>query len=104
MSKPASCITYAFLEGFCSGVPVVSFGNGTGNWNGRQTFMIDKYIENGVNGFYSDDNNELQSYLKDLLNDKELARKIGEKGRETGLKLFHRDIIKKQWDEFLKSL
>lgn len=103
-SKPAGCITMAFLEAYCGGLPVVSFGNQIGSWNGKNTFGIDKYLENGVTGYYSDSIPELQSYLKQLLENKELCNKIGYAGRQKGLSIFHKDIIKSQWKNVLESL
>ncbi len=103
-SRPAGCITMAFQEAWCGGVPVVSFGNKLGGFNGKPTFQIDKYIDNGINGFYSDNIEELQGYLRKLLDDKDLCKKIGEAGRKKGLNLFHKDIIKKQWKQVLSNL
>lgn len=96
MSKTASVVTYAFIEALCTGIPVISYGNETGNCNGP-TFGVDKIIENGINGYYSDDNKELQEYIRLLLNDHKLASEIGAKGKQKGLSLFHWDIIKEKW-------
>lgn len=103
MSKPASCVTYAFIEALCQGIPIVSFGNQTGN-SGGETFGIDKYIQNEVNGFYSDDNVELQGYIRELLTDHNLAKQIGQKGKEKGLALFHWDVCKDKWRQILETV
>lgn len=103
MSRPASCITYGFIEAWCQGIPIVSFGNGIGNSGGQESFMIDKFIEHGVNGFYSDNIFELQLYIRSLLDDYDLAKQIGQEGRKKGLSIFHQDIIKNQWKDILNG-
>lgn len=55
------------------------------------------YIENGVNGFCSNDIAELTDWLKALQADPELTRKIGQAGRETARELFHIDRFRDEW-------
>ena len=102
-SKPAGFVTYATVEAMCSGLPIVSF-NERGNWNGLPTYQVEKFIEQGVTGYYSDDITNLQGFLSGLLNDRELCKRIGEAGRKKGLSLFHKDIIKAQWKEVLDDI
>ena len=65
--------------------------------------MIPEVIEHGVNGFMSNDINELKQYVVDLLNDEDLARKMGEAARETVVKRFSVDKFASKWDFILHS-
>ena len=58
-------------------------------------------IRNGINGFCFDDIGQLKDSVNYLLENKQMARYIGQNGRETALKLFGKDVIKAQWKEFL---
>ena len=81
-------------EAMLSGLAVV-----TTNSNGE-----DEYIENGVNGYCSNDMEELIQYLEQLYADPKLVRSIGSKGRETAQSLFHLDQFQAQWDELLHEV
>ena len=61
----------------------------------------DEYIVNGVNGFCSNDFDELIEYLQYLLARPEQVRKIGRAGRETAQKVFHIDRFVEQWSQLL---
>tara|TARA_R110002096_G_scaffold173997_13_gene349658 strand:- start:2538 stop:3467 length:930 start_codon:yes stop_codon:yes gene_type:complete len=62
------------------------------------------YIENGVNGYCSDDIDELIDHLRLLQNDPDLTRRIGGAGRETAQKVFHIDRFRDEWTELVKSV
>lgn len=66
----------AMLEAMATGMPVVSINNPTSP------------IEDGINGFVSDDENYLRKRIKELLRDHSLARSMGEKARETVMDRF----------------
>ena len=61
----------------------------------------EEYIENGVNGYCSNDFDELIDYLVYLRDHPDHARKIGQKGRETAQKVFHIDRFVEQWNALL---
>ncbi|MFT5465066.1 MAG: glycosyltransferase involved in cell wall biosynthesis [Verrucomicrobiales bacterium] len=65
------------------------------------------YIENGVNGFCSNDMSELIGWLKELQADPDLAQRIGRAGRETAQDVFHIDKFRTEWvalvDEVLRA-
>ena len=61
------------LEAMACGCAIVS----------TATCMIPDIIEHGVNGFISNDPNELRSYLKMLLNNEELATEVGQNAANT---------------------
>lgn len=102
---PAS-YTLNFIEAMMTGIPIVAIGKELAN---LKDFQMDSYevsdiIENGKNGFVSNDIEELKGHLKLLLEDEVLAKKIGDAGRKTAIKLFGKSSVKKQWKEFLESL
>lgn len=92
--------TMAFQEAFMTGIPVVSIGSKLAGWN----LEIPNFIRNGWNGFWSDDPEKLKQYISALLEDYELARKISRNARETAIRLFGKQRIKRQWQAFLDKL
>ena len=67
--------------------------------------MYDQHniIDNEINGFYSDNIEQLRDYLKNLLDNKTLASKIGSAGRQLGMKLYSREVVKDKWEQLFKS-
>lgn len=62
------------------------------------TCMIPDIIVNGVNGFISNNEDELGNYCKLLLQDKELAEKMGKAARQTVLERFNLDQFLNTWN------
>lgn len=77
----------SMLEAMASGMPVVSFSSPTSP------------ITDGINGFISDDILYLRDKLKLLLNDLDLAKKIGQKGRQTVIEKFSIDNFINNWNK-----
>jgi hypothetical protein len=102
-TQPAS-YTLNFIEAWMTGIPVVAIGPEHGNSLkiAGETYEIQDYIQNGVNGFVSDDIDYLRKVTKLLLDDQVLAKRIGDMGRQSAIKLFSKDIIKQQWANFLQ--
>lgn len=61
----------------------------------------DEYIINGVNGFASNDFDELTEFLEYLLKNPEQVRKIGRAGRETAQEVFHIANFARAWNDLL---
>lgn len=102
-TKPG-CVTYSFIEALSTGCPIVSVGPKLGSLSSKQlTFDIDKFIENGENGFYSDNVEELRNFLKQILLDKKLAEKISKNGREAAIKFFSEEKCLNDWKNFFKE-
>lgn len=87
----ASANPRARTEAMLSGLAVV-----TTNANGES-----EYIENGVNGFASNDPAELVEYLVALYEDPDLVRRIGAAGRETARDCFNYAQFVDQWNDVL---
>ena len=95
-TKPAS-YTLNFIEAFMTGTPIVSVGSRLSSFMGLNLYEVSNFIENGKNGFISDNYNEIKSYCLELLKDEDLAKKISINARESAIKLFGKDKIKQEW-------
>ena len=84
-----SPVPTALLEAMSSGCAVVS----------TATCMIPEIIQNGINGFISNDEDELKQYLVDLLNDPNLCEKIGSEARKTIVERFSEESFLSKWDD-----
>lgn len=62
------------------------------------------YIENGRNGFASNDMDELYDYLEELLHNPRLAREIGRNGRQTAQKVFDSQLFVRRWITVLNRI
>lgn len=103
---PAS-YTLTFIEGLMTGIPMVCVGPDTGNaydmFPQQDTYEIPQIIQNGINGFVSDDITTLRGYIQQLLDNPRLAKSIGDKGRETAIEYFGMSKALAQWKEFLEK-
>jgi glycosyltransferase involved in cell wall biosynthesis len=105
-TQPAS-YTLNFIEAFMTGIPMVCIGEQLGNSlhiSGGNLYEIGNIIKNGENGYISDNIAELRGYAEELLNNPDLAQKVGKNGRYTAIELFGKDKIKAQWRAFLENL
>lgn len=83
-----SPIPTSLLEAMSCGTAVVS----------TATCMIPEVIVHGENGFISNDEKELRGYVLQLLEDKELASKIGAAARQTVLDNFSEKAFVDKWN------
>lgn len=102
---PAS-YTLVFVEALMTGLPIVSVGPRHLHhvFPDHQTFEVPDIIEDGVNGYCSDNVGELHRHVARLLNDHDLARRIGQAGRQTAIELFDSNKIRLQWLELFRGL
>lgn len=102
-TQPA-CYTLNFIEAMMTGVPVVAIGPQHANSLNiaGDTYEIPDIIQNGINGFWSDDLGDLKKKIELLLTDKKIAKRIGQMGRETAIKLFGKEVVKSTWKDYLK--
>jgi glycosyltransferase involved in cell wall biosynthesis len=106
-----ACYTLSFIEALMTGIPEVSIGPKLAEelpsipyQNRFDFFEIPQIITNGKNGFYSDDVNELRGYIDKLLEDQDLAKRVGEEGRKTAIKLFSKEKARENWTKFFDAL
>ena len=105
-THPAS-YTLNFIEALMTGIPVIALGpvHGNAQYLGVSgLYEIDTIIRNSINGFISDDVDQLRKYCDLLLNDIDLAREIGANGRATALQYFGQETIQTQWKTYLQTL
>lgn len=91
-THPAS-YTLNFIEAWMTGIPVVAIGDEYGNasYFNQITYEVSSLIQNGTDGFYSDDINILHDCCNNLLEDESLARQIGTEGRKSAIQYFGKD-------------
>ncbi len=58
---------------------------------------VDRFIDNGVNGFYAEEPGELAAFLRFLFSDPERPRRLGAAARATALDLFNHDRYLRAW-------
>lgn len=105
-TRPAS-YTLAVIEAMMTGIPIISIGPALGNaiYSDQNTFEMAQIIgDGGEAGFWSDSVAELRDFCKRLLADQDLAIAIGKQGRSRAIALFGKETIRKQWEEFFKTL
>lgn len=83
-----SPVPTSMLEAMACGCAVVS----------TNTCDIPNIIKHGENGFLSNDEGELRSYIEKLLADPELAKKMGQAARETIKEKFSEERFINEWN------
>ena len=88
-SSTISPVPTSLLEAMSCGCAVVS----------TATCMIPEVIEHGVNGFISNNEEELKNYIQQLINDPQLAAKMGDAARKTVVEDFSEQKFINNWNE-----
>lgn len=88
-----SPVPTSLLEAMACGCAVVS----------TATCMIPEIINNGVNGFVSNDENKLREYCKMLLNEPNLCNKLGNNARETIINKFNKNRFTSEWNTVFRK-
>ena len=65
---------------------------------------VERFIENGVDGFFADNADQLRSQLYFLVRDSGAARRIGMAARAKALKVFHLERYLAEWRLLLAEL
>src|SRR5690606_39244163 len=85
-------IPTALLEAASCGCAIVSTAN----------CAIPEFIENGVNGYCTNDLNQMRLYLQELLQSPQKCRQMGEKARETVKEKFGMNQFVHNWNQMFK--
>jgi glycosyltransferase involved in cell wall biosynthesis len=104
-THPAS-YTLNFIEAWMTGCPIVSIGWEHGNasyFPNHDLYEVHQLITDSVNGFVSDDKNELRSNIHQLFKYPDLAAEISNKGRAEAIRHFGKDMIKASWKTYLEG-
>tara|TARA_B100001094_G_scaffold327545_1_gene386002 strand:- start:725 stop:1711 length:987 start_codon:yes stop_codon:yes gene_type:complete len=88
-----SPIPMSLLEAMSCGCAVVS----------SATCMIPEVIKNGINGFISNDAEELKGYIQTLLDNPDQARKLGEEARKTIINMFSENLFIDRWNQVFQD-
>ena len=98
--------TLSFIEALMTGIPVVAVGKALRSMSPYdwENYEVPDILSNGVNGYVSDNVQELRNYIQMLLEDGELARRIGEAGRKTAIELFGKQQRMQEWSDMLRRL
>jgi len=88
-----SPVPTSLLEAMACGCPVVT----------TATCMIPEIIENGVNGFMSNDEQELKTSIQKLLADPDLRKSVGEAARKTILEKFSEEKFINNWNKIFDN-
>jgi glycosyltransferase involved in cell wall biosynthesis len=105
-THPAS-YTLNFMEAWMTGIPIVAMGPKHGNaryFPDHELYEIPDLIQNGINGFISDDPAELRTAIEVLLNNEKVAQMVSENARADAIKVFGKETVGKQWKSFLETL
>lgn len=89
-----SPVPTALLEAMSCGCAVVT----------TATCMIPEIIENGKNGYISNDPKELRSFIDKLLQDKELAEELGKNARQTIIDKFSLTSFVSNWNKIFHGV
>jgi len=85
--------TVALLEAMMVGAPIVTCAM---PW-------VERHVEHGVNGFISADPKQLREYCRMLLNDADLAARMGAESRRIALERYHEQRWIDQWNELFDT-
>ena len=81
------------IEAMACGCCVITTANG----------MCPEIIKNGINGFISNDESELKSFLNNCLEDPSLCKRMGEEARKTIIENFSLESFTNRWNEVLQK-
>ncbi len=84
----SSC-PFALLEAMSVGCPIVT----------TATTSMPEFIEDGVNGFMTNNGTTMAEKLRDLIEDHDMALEIGAAGRKTVLEMFGQQQFVDAWNE-----
>ena len=103
---PAS-YTLSFIEAMMTGTPIVAVGPKNGNsydmFPGQDTYEVHDIIQNGVNGYWSDNVMDIRNNISHLLNDARAAKAISAFGRSRAIELFGKAKIAEEWKRYLEQ-
>lgn len=99
-SKPAA-LTYNFQEALMTGCPVVTFGPHLGG-SSPNLYEVPEVVENGIDCYYADSENELEFYTRTLLTNENTAKALSKAGREKAIKLYSVEENLRLWAEAIE--
>lgn len=109
LNSPPSVPTYSFIEAAMTGTPLVGFGKNISglehpNIKGEKLYEPEEIIENNVNGFLTDNLEELSSKIAELMENDELAKRYSVNIRETAFYTFNKSIALAKWEDLFQQI
>ena len=101
VGTPNANNTFSFADSWIMGMPTVVFGRKL--WQSPLSYEPDKLITNGVDGFVSDNLDELAQMIKKLLDDYDYAKAMGEAGRKKAISVYGREIGVERWKQLFRD-
>jgi len=89
-----STTPFGLLEAMSVGCPVVT----------TATTAMPEFIEDGINGFITNDPEIMHERLKQLIDDPVLGKKLGDAGRQTIIEQFGEKRFLDEWDTVLQKV
>lgn len=89
-----SPIPFSLIESMSCGIPAVCY----------KQAMVSEAIKHGYNGMISDNVDELVKYTKQLLEDENMRKEIGNNARKTAIERFNLNRFTKEWEHVFRSL
>ena len=86
--------TVALLEAMMSGAPIVTYA----------LPLVERHVQHGVNGFIGHNAQELREYCRMLLDDEDLARKMGAESRRIALERYDERRWIRQWNQIFDDV
>lgn len=102
---PAS-YTLSFMEALMTGIPTIVIGKKKAHIFENEKFdfyEVDEIVKHGTNGYIANEPEDIIKYAKRILDSRVVSRDLSIAGRETAIKIFGKEHIKKQWKEFLDA-
>ncbi len=91
-SKWIACPVY-LLEAMSVGCPVITTNN----------TVLSSIVCNGVNGYITNDVDEMKTHLTTILNDNDLANTLGKNARQTIVEMFDMGKFVKKWNNIFNT-
>ena len=98
---PGANNTYSFVEAWIMGQPIVVFGKHM--WD-SPTYEADELITHGETGFVGNTPQECVQYIKELMSNYDLAKKISVQARQKAISIYGREVLSNKWKGFFNSL
>jgi len=102
-----ACYTLSLMEAMMTGIPVVAIGQKRAQVEKFEQFdfyEVHEIIQDQFSGFVSDDIDYLKTSIDKLMKDEQLAKRIGEAGRQRAIDLFGKSNIRNYWEELFNRL
>lgn len=107
IGSPVGVVAYNYIEAMMVGCPIVTVGSKIGGYNLTSKSLVlhepSEFIENEIDGFYSDNPSKVREYIQLLLDDYNLALCVSKKARAKALNMFSKKKAITEWRNFFNE-